>query len=333
MTERELQDVRKVADLGYSWDKLKGKTLLISGGTGFIGRFIIEVIKYRNARYFDGIKVLSLSRNPLKDCGGVSYLSHDVTQPVRIDGEVDYILHLASNTHPGQYATDPVGTITANVLGCYNLLGLAVEKRIKRFLLASSVEIYGEGAGREMDESFCGYIDCNTPRAGYNEAKRVSESLCQSFRVQYGLDFVTARIARCFGADRKADTKAIAQFMRNAVEGRDIVLKSDGKQRYSFCYVADAASGILKILLDGKSGEAYNVSGDDEGKTLGDYARLIAGFAERRVVFDTDGSENIGASKATYAIVDCTKLKNTGWKPLYKPSRAMERTYRILSGK
>ena len=330
-SQSEERDIAQIADLPYKWDKLRNSTLLISGGTGFIGSHIIAVIEERNRRYGDNIKVISLSRHEHPDSNGIQYKSADITAPVVIDDNIDYIIHLASNTHPSQYATDPVGTITTNVHGCYNLLELAKEKKAKRFLLASSVEIYGNGSPNPMDETYCGYIDCNTARAGYNEAKRVSESLCQSYISQYGVDCVIARLARVFGADRKVDTKALAQFMRKAVNGEDIVLKSLGKQRFSYCYVMDAVGALFKILLDGASGEAYNVADDDEGATLGDYAKLIAGFAGKEVIFDLDNAQQ-GASAASYALLSTDKLKGIGWAPIYKVSEAMHKTYLILRG-
>lgn len=329
-TAIEKQDIERIAALDYSWSKLDGKTVVISGGTGFIGQFIIEVFKLRNARYGNHIRVISLSRRGGNSEHNVTYACADVTKPIAIDENVDYILHLASNTHPKQYTVDPVGTVTTNIFGTYNLLTLAVEKRATRFLLASSVEIYGEGSDEPMTEDYCGYIDCNTWRAGYNEAKRLSESLCQSFIAQHGIDCVIARLARCFGADKKADSKAMAQFMQRAVDGNDIVLKSNGEQRYSYCYVADAASGLIKVLLDGVCGNAYNVSDDDEGITLGGYAQHIAGCAGKKVVFDLSGANNQGASKSVHALINTDKLKALGWLPQFTVSDALCRTYKIL---
>ncbi|MCH5148200.1 MAG: NAD-dependent epimerase/dehydratase family protein [Clostridiales bacterium] len=322
------EDIKCVATLNYAWNKLKNRTVLISGGTGFIGQFIIEVIKYRNLNFGDNIKIISLSRHPLNNTQDVIYLKQDVTESVNLEQEIDFILHLASNTHPKQYAAYPVDTIITNVSGCYNLLDLAVKKKA-RFLLASSVEIYGSRLKNAVKEEDCGYIDCNTARAGYNEGKRVSESLCQSFKEQHGADCVIARLARIFGPDKKQDSKAIAQFFERAINSEDIILKSRGLQRFSYCYVADAVSGILKVLLDGQNGHAYNISEDDEGKSLKDYASLIAGFAGRKVVFDLN-ADNAGVSVADFAILNCDKLKSLGWQPLYSPSEAMQRTFRIL---
>lgn len=326
MTFAYRHEAERVAALALPWEKLEGKTLLISGGTGLIGRFLLDVVRCRN-RAGSNIRVVSLSRRPRPSEENIVYLEQDVSKPIAYDGAADYVLHLASNTHPKQYGEDPVGTITTNIFGCYHLLEKARACGAQRFLLASSVEIYGDGDGTPMDESYCGAIDCNTARAGYNESKRLSESLCQSYRAQYGINCVTVRLSRCFGYDEKQDSKALAQFLAKAVAGEDIVLKSEGKQRYSYCYVADAAAAILFVLLCGKDGEAYNVADDSEGKTLGDYARLIASFAGRRVIFDIPKMQDNTVSKANYAELDCTKLKSLGWKPLYTVSEGLRATY------
>ena len=253
MTYYELEDLKHVAELPYNWDILTNKRIVISGGTGFIGSFFCDVIRYRNKIYHQNIKVVSISFRQYKDDDTVTYVKSDICKSIDIEGNVDYILHLASNTHPEQYKTDPVGTITGNVFGAYNLLTLAKEKQSLKFVLASSCEIYGDGIDEPMDELCCGYINSNTARAGYNESKRVSESLCQSFAQQYGIESCVFRLARVFGVDRtKIDSKAMAQFIRNAVEGNDIVLKSKGHQKYSYVYISDAVSGIIAVLLNGK---------------------------------------------------------------------------------
>ena len=326
MEELEFQDIINVANLPYCWNKFNNKTIMISGGTGFIGSFIANVFRYRNEKYKSHVKIISLSRRGGTSDKTVEYLKADITQAISYEGSIDYILHLASNTHPKQYGEDPVGTITTNVIGCNNLLKLAVEKKAA-FLLASSVEIYGQGCKESMDEHYFGYLDCNIARNGYNEAKRTCEALCQSYKQQYGIEVKIARLARVFGADKKSDTKAMSQFMDRAVDGEDIVLKSKGNQRFSYCYIADAASGILKVLLDGEDGEAYNISDEDEGLTLGMYAEYIASLANKRVVYQIENDE--AASRASYALLNFLKLKALGWKPLYGVKEGLERTYRM----
>lgn len=343
-TAPEREDIARVASLPLPWEKLQGKTLVISGGTGFIGSYLLDVIRYRNIAFGNDIRVLSLSRRggsenvvSSTDKAAVQFIKADINDPSVIDkvqqalpddSHVDYVLHLASNTHPAQYSSDPVGTITANIFGCNYLLKLSSLQPACRFLLASSVEIYGQGTEAPMTESYSGYIDCNRARSGYNEAKRTCEALCQSYRQQFGVECVIARLSRVFGADRKADSKAMSQFMDKAVCGEDIVLKSKGSQRFSYCYALDAVSGLLQVLLCGKDGEAYNVSDDDDGLTLGGYAEFMASLAGRSVVYDIQDVQ--GASAASYALLNTSKLQALGWKPLWSVQEGLKRTYEIL---
>lgn len=327
MTDLEFEDIKTVAELPYAWDKLNNKIILISGGTGFIGSFLINIFRYRNEHYNSNIRVISLSRNGGDSDSTVRNLKCDINKTINYEKNVDYVIHLASNTHPKQYDMDPVGTITTNVIGCNNLLQFSLTHGVKRFLLASSVEIYGEGNGVPMDERYCGYLECNNARNGYNEAKRTCEALCQSYIKQYGLDCVIARLARVYGADRKKDSKALSQFMQKALANEDILLKSNGKQRFSYCYIADVGSALIKLLLDGISGEAYNVAADDDGQTLGDYAAYIAALANKKVKYEIE--ENDSVSKASYAVLDTKKIGELGWKPIVTVLRGIKHTYDI----
>jgi nucleoside-diphosphate-sugar epimerase len=249
-------------------------------------------------------------------------------------GRADFVLHLASNTHPVQYATDPIGTITTNVIGLQRMLDFATDRGAERFLFASSNEVYGENRGdvELFDEQYCGYIDCNTMRAGYPESKRCGEALCQAYKAQKGLDVVIPRLTRSYGPTmRMDDTKAISQFLRKGLAGEDIVLKSAGTQFYSYTYVADAVSGLLWILLKGKNGEAYNIANERSDITLKDLAALIAAQAGKQVVFELpDGVEAAGYSRATKARLDGRKLRELGWESRYDISMGIERTMKIL---
>lgn len=327
MTRYELEDIYEIANLQYDWGKIENSTIMISGGTGFIGSALIDVIRYRNMHFDSKIKVISISRHAVAGDDTIQSIQADINDPIEYCGNIDYIIHLASNTHPRQYADDPVGTITTNIIGCNNLLQLAKKQEIKRFLLASSVEVYGEGSVNPMNELYSGYINCNLARSGYNEAKRTCESLCQAYKQQYGIDSVIVRLARVFGPDKKSDSKAMAQFMDKAVAGEDIILKSNGDQLYSYIYVADAVSGILKVLLEGISGEAYNVAYEDEGITLGEYAKFVADLAGKKVVYAVENNESV--SRASFALMDSSKIKALGWEPRYNVCDGLRRTFQI----
>lgn len=322
-----VDDVRRVGTGDLPWEKLRGKSILITGGTGLIGSFLIDVLNVANL----GCVVLLFGRSEEKararfadywDEGWMRFVEWDGMNPsIEESAQVDYVVHLASNTHPVAYATDPIGTIASNVMALNNLLLLATEHKASRFLFASSNEIYGENRGDAelFNENYCGYIDCNTLRAGYPEAKRCGEALCQAYIRQKGLDCVVARLTRTYGPTTlPTDTKAISQFFRNALNGEDIVLKSEGNQYYSYQHVADSVAGLLTVLLKGEKGEAYNIADESGDITLRDLAAEIASFAGRKVVFDLpDAVELAGFSKATKARLDGAKLRALGWKPHY----------------
>ena len=343
--ELYLEDVRRVGGLCLPWEKLQDRSILLSGATGLIGSFLIDTILEKNV--CDGLNctVYALGRSEEKakkrfsrfaDDPRFVFIPYDVKQPfVREEiGTVEYVLHLASNTHPLQYATDPIGTITVNIIGLQNMLDFAVAHHAARFAFASSNEIYGENRGdvEFFDEKYCGYIDSNTMRAGYPESKRCGEALCQAYRAQKGLDVVIPRLTRSYGPTlQQSDTKAISQFIKKGVAGEDIVLKSAGTQYYSYQYVADSVSGLLYVLLCGESGEAYNIAEEHSDIMLRDLAAIIAGISGKEVVFELpDAVEASGYSKATKARLDGHKLAALGWKPKYDIRSGLERTVAIL---
>ncbi len=340
------EDVCKIAVQPLPWEKLKGKSLLISGATGLIGSFLIDVIMFRNKEQNMNCKVYALGRSEDKaktrfgycyESDDFQFIPYDINKPfVRDDmGDVDYVLHLASNTHPVAYATDPIGTITTNIIGTQNMLEFAYAHHAVRCAFASSNEIYGENRGdvEKFDENYCGYIDCNTMRAGYPESKRCGEALCQAYIKQKGMDIVIPRLTRSYGPTMlMSDTKAISQFIRKAIAGEDIVLKSEGTQYYSYTYMADAVCGLLYVLLLGEKGEAYNIADDASDIMLKDLARIIANTVGRKVMFEIpDAVESAGYSKATKARLESKKLQSLGWEALYDMEKGIERTINILS--
>ena len=338
-------DIESVANF-EELNKLTGSKFLITGATGMIASVIIDILMYYNNTIIDsskGIHIIAVSRNEAKarerfaaywDSGFFTYLSQDISQSLPELGDVDYILHAASNTHPRAYATDPIGTITANVTGTYELLSYAAEHHCRRFLCFSSVEIYGENRKDvdKFDESYLGYIDCNTVRAGYPESKRLSESLCNAFAAQKGQDFVIGRFSRVYGPTMgQEDSKAIAQFIRRAAAGEDIVLKSEGNQLYSYTYVVDAAAAALYLLLYGKSGEAYNVADEKSEITLKELAQILADAAGSKVIFELpDAVERAGYSTATKALLDTGKITALGWRASTPIKEGLEKTVQIL---
>ena len=340
-----MDDVRYVAQLDLPWERLKNKSVLLSGATGLIGSFLIDVILEKNHADDLNCTVYALGRNEEKakkrfsaheGDGHLVFIPYDIKNPfVRDDlGTIEYVLHLASNTHPIQYSTDPIGTITTNIIGLQNMLDFAAAHHAERFGFASSNEIYGENRGDSefFDEDYCGYINPNTLRAGYPESKRCGEALCQAYKAQKGLDVVVFRLTRSYGPTMlMSDSKAISQFIKKGIAGEDIVLKSAGTQYYSYQYVADSVSGLLTILLCGTSGEAYNIAEEHSDIMLKDLAAIIASMNGKQVIFELpDAVEAAGYSKATKARLDGSKLAALGWKPRYDIRSGMRRTIDIL---
>ncbi len=325
------------------WEQLNNKTLLITGATGMIASAIIDILMRRNRDYGQHITIYAISRSEDKARErfglywkepGFTWLSHDINTPLPELGDTDYILHAASNTHPRAYATDPIGTITANVQGTYHLLNYASGHNCERFFFFSSVEIYGENRGDadRFDENYLGYIDCNTTRAGYCESKRLGETLCNAFASQKGQDFIIGRFSRVYGPTMSAgDSKAVAQFIRKAAAGEDIILKSGGTQLYSYTYAVDAAVAALYLLLKGENGSAVNIADSASDITLKDLASLLAREAGTKVVFELpDATEKAGYSTATRAILDSTKMEQLGWKAVTPVEQGLRKTVQIL---
>ena len=340
-----MEDVYNVANLSLPWGKLRDGSIFISGATGLIGSFLIDVLMEKNTNEDLNCKVYALSRNneyaltrfsKYAKSSQLEIIPFDVKSTINRDdlGVIDYVLHLASNTHPMQYATDPIGTIVTNILGLKNMLDFAVKHHTVRFAFASSNEVYGENRGdvEFFDEHYCGYIDPNTIRAGYPESKRCGEALCQAYKAQHRLNVVIPRFTRSYGPTMQmSDTKAISQFIKNSISGNDIVLKSNGTQYYSYQYMADSVSGLLTVLFYGENGEAYNIAEENSDIMLKDLAMIIARISGKSVIFQHPSAvEAAGYSRATKARLSGEKLAALGWKPQYDLRSGIERTILIL---
>lgn len=341
---RYLKMLDKLYQVFPEWDLFNGKTFLISGATGLIGSFLTDAIMWRNTMLPPEkcCKIIALGRNQASaerrfkrwiDTPAFRFLAHDVTQHLpNLLWKPDYWIHAASNTDPTAYVSDPINTILTNVFGTVHLLERASQTQGSRFLLLSSVDIYGKNRGDTelFQENYCGYIDCNTLRANYPESKRVSEALCQAYIAQEGVDAVILRLPRCYGPTMKlSDGKAVAEFLKKAALGEDIVLISAGTQRYSHAHVFDTATGILRVLLSGECGQAYNLGDERSDITLRQLAEIAATHGGSCVRFAPQ-EQWVQKVYAMKALLDGAKLKKLGWEAEYDITQGICETIDIL---
>ena len=322
-------------------EALRDRRILITGATGLIGSFLADALLLMNREEDAGIDVYAAGRSEAgirarfgvrTDDPRFHYVPYDATKPVSLAFEPDYVIHAATSAHPMAYATDPVGIMQANLIGTMQLLEVLRGQGHGRFMLLSTGEVYGENP--EFPEGFSetdhGWIDGMTPRACYPESKRASETLCASYAAQYGVDALVARLCHVYGPTFTAsNSRADAQFIRRALAGQDIVMKSAGSQVRSYCYVADAASALMTLLAKGERGQAYNVANRQSVVSIREYAEALAEVAGVRLTFDIPPeAERAGYSKITRAVLNPGKLEGLGWRPRFGLRAGLEATFR-----
>ena len=329
------EDLKYVISEGRS-EFLAGKSILITGATGLLGTHLID-----SMMMFGGVRVFAVGRSISKakerlgeyfDNPQFAFIEQDVAKPFDDSLKVDYILPLASNTHPLAYSKYPIETILTNVKGAENALNFAASTGAK-VIYPSSVEIYGNAYGDEdFSEDSTGKLNLATSRSCYSESKRVCEAMCKSYASEKSVDVMILRLSRVFGPTMlESDTKASSQFINNAIVGKDIILKSKGEQYFSYIYASDAIASILHLMQYGEFGETYNISNPECDVRLKDFATQCAQSGGSQVTFDLpDEVESKGYSIATRAILSNVKLKSTGFIAKYGIEQAIDRTIKIL---
>ena len=216
-----------------------------------------------------------------------------------------------------------------------HLVSYGLRHGMKRFLFVSSGEVYGESDGRIFTEDYSGYVDCMSPRSCYPSSKRAAETLCVSYMSEYGAGVVIARPCHTYGPDfSENDNRVYAQFIRNALRGEDIVMKSTGSQFRSWSYVVDCASAILYILLKGKNGEAYNIADEASNISIRELAEITASMVGRKVVMEVpDETERKGYNPVSKSVYSVEKLKTLGWQPVTSIKDGIRKTINHLQSK
>ncbi len=247
-----------------------GKTVLLTGGRGFLGRYFMEIFAQLNATVLDEpVKLVALDNlitagkegAEIPELDNVTFVNHDVTQPYEWDGPLDYVIHAAGIASPYYYRAFPLETLEVAITGTRRMLELA-EAHDARFTFFSSSEIYGDPDPKHvpMAESYRGNVSCQGPRACYDESKRVGETLCYIYHTTNGTKTNTIRPFNVFGPGmQEADYRVLPNFASRIKAGQPLHVYGSGDQTRTFCYITDAMVGFLLVILKGVPGEAYNI--------------------------------------------------------------------------
>ena len=282
---------------------LSGRNLLIAGGAGFLGYYLVQAPLAWNRRnpLEAPIRVTVLDNfvrgvpdwlTALTTVPHLRLVTHDITLPLPDDlGDHQYLIHAASIASPTYYRRCPIETMDANVNGLRHLLNYCLSRQnhgqpVEGVLFYSSSEIYGDPTPENIPtpETYRGNVSCTGPRACYDESKRYGETLCVNFAAQHRLPIKVARPFNNYGPGLKiTDRRVIPDFARDILAGRDIVMLSDGSAKRTFCYVADAVAGYYKILVKGRPGEAYNVGVETPEISMQQLAEMLITQGARTV--------------------------------------------------
>jgi nucleoside-diphosphate-sugar epimerase len=320
------------------WEKLSGCNILVTGATGLIGSCLVNMLMDNPLRDY---QVYALGRNEKRAAARFSqytedsafhFIHGDVTRPLESDIPFQYIIHAASNGSPIFFVNNPVEVMKSNLFGVANLMEYGLSHGMKRFLYVSTGEVYGQNEAELLDENSYGYVDILNTRSCYPSSKRAAETLAMCYAGEYGADVVVARPCHTYGPHfTESDNRVYAQFIRNVLDGEDIVLKSAGTQYRSWCYVEDCVAALLYILLKGKSGEAYNIADKNSVVTIRELAEIIARITGRKVVMQvpTD-SEKKEFTPIKHAVFDTSKLEGLEWQVTGTMEEKLKRTIDTL---
>ena len=334
-------DLKTIIAEDLSWEKLKNKTVMITGASGMVGSYMLYVLLMLNDEKHYGIKVDAVMRNvnklpeEVRNREDVNVVVADVTKDIPDVGDIDYIIHAASPASPLIMQNQPVETIAANTIGTFKTLELAKEKNAEGYLFISSREIYGQpDEGQEFFyENTYGFVDQLNPRSCYSEGKKAAETMCVCFHEEYGLNTKIARLAHTYGPGMSIyDGRVQADFLKNVYHNEDIVLKSEGTAVRTYTYIADAIAGMYRILLDSED-IVYNI-GNEAGKvSIRDLAEILVSiYPERglKLVFDIPEGGTTGTAPYTLGILSSEKLRKLGWNPKYSVKDGFKRTLEYL---
>jgi len=299
--------------------------VIVTGGAGFIGSHLCDYLLDNGHEAICIDNLLTGSEENISHLlknENFEFINHDVTEFIRVDGDLDYILHFASPASPIDYLELPIQTLKVGSLGTHNALGLAKAKNAK-FLLASTSEVYGDPLVHPQPESYWGNVNPTGPRGVYDEAKRFAEALTLAYHRTHGIDTRIARIFNTFGPRmRMKDGRVVPNFITQALTKKPLTVYGDGSQTRSFCYISDMVEGIYKLMLSNET-EPVNI-GNPEEMSIIDFANKINELtgAESEIVF-----EDLPVDDPKTRQPDITKAKSVlGWEPKVGLDEGLEKT-------
>lgn len=337
------EDIERIASARLPWEDLHNKTVLVTGGGGFLAAYLVKSLLAVGRLNELNVKVICAARSTLSvearlsaylGAPDLAVVQHDISQPLPSDfPRADFIIHSASQASPKYYGIDPVGTLLANSAGTMYLLEHAVKSQAEKFLFFSSGEVYGVPVdpNQLVGEQDYGYIDPMNVRSCYAESKRIGETMCAAWAQQHGLHTTVVRPFHTYGPGMALDDgRVFADFVADVVAKRDIVLKSDGLALRPFCYIADATIGFLTVLMTGGKAEAYNVGNPEAEISIRDLATLVAGLFPARGVgtqFDVPVNNNAYLKSSIFrSCPSIEKMRGLGWVPLIDLKDGFRRT-------
>lgn len=327
------QDLEHIISFkAVDWKTFQGKTVLITGANGMLPSYMVETLLYLNKKYDYHVKVVALVRNIEKahkcfsehtNNPALVFLVQDVAEPIIYNGDIHFIIHAASQAAPSYYGVDPVGTFKANTLGTINMLEFAIEKKVEGFLYFSTGSVYGTVLGEKvlLQEDNQGLTNTLDVRSCYAESKRAGENACVCYCYQYGVPAKMVRIFHTFGPKVNLnDGRVFSDFCKNILNNENIILKSDGSAKRSFCYVADAIQAYFLVLLNGEPATAYNVGGDEDHEiSIRDLSEMLVGLypeKQLKVVLDINENDLTYTKMRTpqkQILPNLSRIRSLGW--------------------
>ena len=317
-----------------------GKSVLLSGSRGFLGRYFVEIFARLNESFLDQPVTLTAFDNlitsgqegaSIPEINNMRFVTQDVTKPFNWDGPLDFVIHAAGIASPYYYRAYPLETLEVAITGTKRMLELA-EANSARFVFFSSSEIYGDPDPKHvpMAESYRGNVSCQGPRACYDESKRVGETLSYIFHTTYGTNTNTIRPFNVFGPGmQETDYRVLPNFASRIKGGEPLNVYGSGDQTRTFCYITDAMTGFLLVLLKGVSGEAYNIGNPKPEISIIELVKRIELISTKPVDFNiVEYPDSYPADEPNRRAPDIRKAKlQLGFKPQIDLDKGLKRFF------